>query len=1174
MAPQLLAESPEKTRQQDALRKPPPASVTLLSGGSCSTILQLQRTLGNQRVAQLIQARRLTPEGRILGLQPKLTVGSQDDQYEREADRVARQVVGMPDSATPAASQQTPLIENEASPATQRSRSLPPVASSAPLVIPLAQRKTQVTEEVEDQKDKEKDREEDKEELLLTKFLNQSAAPPLQRMTAQEEEAGSTQAASATSFGGSFEAGEEIESQVNLSKGQGSPLPDSVRAYMEPRFGTDFSQVRVHTGSNAIQMNREIGAHAFTHGSDIFFGAGSSPANLELTAHELTHVVQQTGASPLQRQKEDASIASRPQLFAHLPFTADIPESGPDLSHQEIMGGSNTGESGKTSIGTASKTGHVEHVTPIPDIRSGTGRPVEAQQNPLLLTPNSPTSAEPKKLGEPSEPAVPNAVPSATPDITGNQPPGDGSEQKTPEIIAAPAPGTLQAGSEASNTVEKPGDSASPGMGQIAAAPDSPLKPHAISQARLINNDCLQSESQVARNAAARRQQINGYFSGVRRELSGFLTKSALGMRTLVATKQSEIVAASARTLGVIQRGIASALQAAEAQSNALREEINEVIENITISVQERVGGITNQIVDVINVIPLPDLPGVAQVRNAAVNLLKSAAGVVNGAVGQGLGFIRSAFNVGMSLLGSFLRVFRQLIDQALALASSAIQRMMQLVFQALNQLLNLIVSTLESVLSGAITPLLNRLETLMSQAISNAEQQSLAQIRANKAQHLDALASAVNPAAGGGKVAPTAENNKTASMDDSIAAIREIGLNAIQNNQVIIQSFEEQTSSITVSIFQRLATTAGQIMQEIATRIAQAVEMIVNKVTQVIQSFSQLAQAVVAFIQALIQAWTSALSRIVQYVRSLAQSPVDQLVNFAQRTLSRMRDFISRLIQNFISSGGSIIGSIAEIVGDFKFTPSFLGPAPAFVGPPIQIIGGLIIILIAGVAYVLPLWVGIVLLVVVVLLLLLLLYLLYRWIFKPPPLKPPPPPPPPPCPLPINVRNGPFHQPIDEPARVGMEIAITISSSTGVDADMATIVDSEQVGLSFNHTGSFIGMPPLPSNQSGFMPGFPIPNDRHAAPRSLIIDRADNHGGNGSFDKHQLDIFMAPACGIPVPQAIPDSGYLIKRVISVGPGTQITFRTEKSPAACTVNGFATTAGPSPTQGDDVIVRP
>jgi peptidoglycan hydrolase-like protein with peptidoglycan-binding domain len=64
---------------------------------------------------------------------------------------------------------------------------------------------------------------------------------------------------------------------------------------MEPRFGADFSSVRVHTGSEAVQMNRELGAQAFAHGSDVYFGAGKSPGNNELTAHELTHVVQQTG---------------------------------------------------------------------------------------------------------------------------------------------------------------------------------------------------------------------------------------------------------------------------------------------------------------------------------------------------------------------------------------------------------------------------------------------------------------------------------------------------------------------------------------------------------------------------------------------------------------------------------------------------------------------------------------------------------------------------------------------------------------------------------------------------------------------------------------------------------------------------------------------------------------
>ena len=123
------------------------------------------------------------------------------------------------------------------------------------------------------------------------------------RVNVLEPEAGSStgtlseplqrQPESAGSLGDSFETGGDVETQIGQSKGRGSPLPDTLRAYMEPRFGTDFSQVRVHTDSDALQMNRAVGAQAFTHGSDIYFGAGSSPTNLGLTAHELTHVVQQ-----------------------------------------------------------------------------------------------------------------------------------------------------------------------------------------------------------------------------------------------------------------------------------------------------------------------------------------------------------------------------------------------------------------------------------------------------------------------------------------------------------------------------------------------------------------------------------------------------------------------------------------------------------------------------------------------------------------------------------------------------------------------------------------------------------------------------------------------------------------------------------------------------------------
>lgn len=85
------------------------------------------------------------------------------------------------------------------------------------------------------------------------------------------------------------------QSQLKLDGSGGSPLPQDVRSFMEQRFGTNFSHVRVHTDSNAVEMNKQLNSHAFTYGSDIYYGAGKSPGKDHLTAHELTHVIQQTG---------------------------------------------------------------------------------------------------------------------------------------------------------------------------------------------------------------------------------------------------------------------------------------------------------------------------------------------------------------------------------------------------------------------------------------------------------------------------------------------------------------------------------------------------------------------------------------------------------------------------------------------------------------------------------------------------------------------------------------------------------------------------------------------------------------------------------------------------------------------------------------------------------------
>jgi hypothetical protein len=85
----------------------------------------------------------------------------------------------------------------------------------------------------------------------------------------------------------------------DVLRSPGQPLDAAARAFFEPRFGHDFSKVRLHTDSEAAESARSVNALAYTVGRDVVFGAaqyapGTATGNA-LLAHELTHVVQQGG---------------------------------------------------------------------------------------------------------------------------------------------------------------------------------------------------------------------------------------------------------------------------------------------------------------------------------------------------------------------------------------------------------------------------------------------------------------------------------------------------------------------------------------------------------------------------------------------------------------------------------------------------------------------------------------------------------------------------------------------------------------------------------------------------------------------------------------------------------------------------------------------------------------
>ena len=133
-------------------------------------------------------------------------------------------------------------------------------------------------------------------------------------------------ASEAQPLGGAPSRGPATSGPAGGALGSGRPLSDSERAFFEPRFGADFRGVRLHSGTRADEVARDLGARAFTVGPDVAFAKGEyapqSAAGRRLMAHELAHVVQQGAAARTGPATGTAAEAAGPRLSPAPPMVS------------------------------------------------------------------------------------------------------------------------------------------------------------------------------------------------------------------------------------------------------------------------------------------------------------------------------------------------------------------------------------------------------------------------------------------------------------------------------------------------------------------------------------------------------------------------------------------------------------------------------------------------------------------------------------------------------------------------------------------------------------------------------------------------------------------------------------------------------------------------------------
>jgi Domain of unknown function (DUF4157) len=276
-------------------------------------------------------------------VQTQLIIGVPDDKYEREADRMADGVMRKSLAPTPddedtalqakPVTQLTPLAGPqvqtqcaawEAEERIQAKTAFPPIPDAtkqAPKAGAAGETGSGRKEEVGSapaEKAAEAAKEKgatDKVDLpAVEPFSPEEEMPPI-----QTQRAGS-RAQTSNPPAAQRQNRAVLQNTLRNSKGRGSPMAPTVQSEMEQHFGKDFSQVRVHTDSTAVQMNQDLRSRAFTNGKDIYFNAGeyepASQSGRLLLAHELTHTVQQGAVDDMVQRfsapEQDVTVEPKP----------------------------------------------------------------------------------------------------------------------------------------------------------------------------------------------------------------------------------------------------------------------------------------------------------------------------------------------------------------------------------------------------------------------------------------------------------------------------------------------------------------------------------------------------------------------------------------------------------------------------------------------------------------------------------------------------------------------------------------------------------------------------------------------------------------------------------------------------------------------------------------------
>ena len=792
------------------------------------------------------------------GIQTKLTVGAPGDKYERQAEATADKVVMR-------------MAETKAPEKRARVKPMTPAmdGNTVKSQAPPVQMKCAQCEMKERKMKKEEEETPQHHKVQRKPIFDSNAEPPpadnkpnIQRCAACDGK--DRVQRSGESGGGETPASPDLESRLNSTKGGGQPLPDGTRQQMESSMGADFSGVRVHNDSGAAQMNKDLSAHAFTHGKDIYFNSGKyDPQHKDgqhLLAHELTHVVQQGGA-----EIKTAPAATGPQAPVQ---QAPAPQAA--AAQAPAPGGQ------PNSLQTAA-----------PNVKPG---PSPA---PATVAPDAKPGA-PGAAGAPTT-AVPTKAPAAATSTT-----------KAPAAAAS----TTKAAPKVDDGVDAQ-------LARLTKAHKSEYKTTAVAQAANLEKNTMLSRLAVNQTARARTLEIRQWFADKKNSINRFFVGTGQDVLNTIQQKQLQFMQMSLAVMNKVQSVVSNTEQGLLDLGDRVHHQLSAFVDTISSGVTDAVNAVAGKITGFINSIHIADIPGAATIRNAIVSAVNWASGKVRGVISSITQALQIALTKITQIVTAVIRTVGQLIQQLLSSILEVIMRIQQMLFMAVRRIGNTILSKMTGFLNGTIFQVLQQGEDYLVEQVEEARLIRLMQLDDNQAQVLKAMADVIDP-----KKKPEQKDAAKTSREQRLLYFSQVEQIGVKRNAGIVAKFVAETSSffrIAIHKIVAFGEYIDAVWQSATRQYKENLTEMWNTVVQKVSDFiSEEIGKIKAFFSKLVKDTLAIGSKFMVLVSGVKKAVV--------KLVSSAADHFGSSTLAFVAGGGGALSSlpVPQLAPQPQFEPEF----------------------------------------------------------------------------------------------------------------------------------------------------------------------------------------------------------------------------------------------------------